>query len=46
MPNIKVSQDTYVRLNKIKATMILKNGKTRSFDDVLVTILKVYEAQK
>ncbi|MEM2457115.1 MAG: hypothetical protein QW636_07445 [Candidatus Bathyarchaeia archaeon] len=41
--SIKISNETYAKLLKIKAQLTIRNGATKTFDDVLNELIKAYE---
>jgi predicted CopG family antitoxin len=41
---IKISNETYVKLLKLKAELTIRNGETKTFDDVINELLKLYES--
>jgi predicted CopG family antitoxin len=43
---IKVANETYVKLLKLKAELTIRNGETKTFDDVINELLKAYESTK
>lgn len=46
MTTIQVSQETHTELNKIKGTMLAKNGKQRSFDKIINELIAVWKETK
>jgi len=42
MKSIKISDESYVSLVKLKANLTSKNGKIRTFDEAIQELLKVY----
>ena len=43
MKSIKISDENYVRLLKLKASLTAMNGHARTFDDIINEVLSHYE---
>ena len=43
MKAIKISDANYIRLLKLKASLTAKNGKNRTYDDILSEVIDHYE---
>jgi len=43
---VRISDETYIRLLKLKAMLTAKNGKARTFDDIIRELLDFYEKQE
>ncbi|MEM2170014.1 MAG: hypothetical protein QW186_09490 [Candidatus Bathyarchaeia archaeon] len=44
--SIKISEDAYIRLLKLKGALTVRNGKNRSISDVIGELLDFYEQHK
>jgi len=43
MTTIQISKETHMELNKIKGTMLAKNGKERSFDEIIKELITFWK---
>jgi predicted CopG family antitoxin len=43
LTTIKISEETHVELNKIKGSLLAKDGKERSFDDVIRELIACWK---
>jgi len=43
MTTIHISEQTHKELKKIKGELMAKNGKERSFDDVVLELIKFWK---
>jgi predicted CopG family antitoxin len=46
MPTIHVSSETHTELNKIKGELLAKNGRERSFDEVIAELIACWKKEK
>ncbi len=46
MPNIAISKKAHTELQKIKGEFMAQNGKDRSFDDVIMELVKRWKDTK
>jgi predicted CopG family antitoxin len=44
MPNIAISKKAHTELQKIKGEFMATNGKERSFDDVIMELVRQWRA--
>jgi len=45
MKSIKISDESYVSLVKLKANLTSKNGKIRTFDEAIQELLNFYKEE-
>jgi len=43
MTTIQVSEETHLELRKIKGELLAKNGKERSFDEIIQLLIEHYK---
>jgi len=46
MTTIHISEETHRELRKIKGELMASNGKERSFDDVILELIKHWKEKK
>jgi len=46
MTTIQVSEETHLELRKIKGELLAKNGKERSFDEIIRLLIEHYRKTK
>ncbi len=46
MVTISISEETHTELKKIKGSLMASNGRERSFDEVIMNLVKRWKSQK
>jgi len=46
LKSIKINNETYVRLLKLKASLTAINGEARTFDEAIIELLNLWEKTK
>ncbi|MEM3616465.1 MAG: hypothetical protein QXM65_07800 [Candidatus Bathyarchaeia archaeon] len=46
MPTIHVSEETHTELRKVKGELLAKNGRDRSFDEVIAELIACWKKTK
>jgi len=46
LTTIKISDETHTELRKIKGSLLVKNGRERSFDEIIIELIACWKQHK